>query len=250
MNETPREDPEREDKPAAGSPMGAGESEAAGASGAPVSEAAAGAQAGAAAPRVPEAADAVRAGAAAPRVPEAADAVRADAAAPRAPDAATAPRVDATPGDPARDAAAPAPPATPPPPSWRGGFLAERPEQTIEGPRRRLAAQSRRDFVLFAAGLVASAAGAWWLLPDRTRARLLPGAGHHRLDTLAARVGLSPENPERVLDRALTLDDDVAQALYSKHRPVRTYPKSEVTAVRNNYNRRRPCSPPTRAGPR
>ena len=224
MNETPREDPEREDKPAAGSPMGAGESEAAGASGAPVSEAAAGAQAGAAAPRVPEAADAVRA----------------DAAAPRAPDAATAPRVDATPGDPARDAAAPAPPATPPPPSWRGGFLAERPEQTIEVPRRRLAAQSRRDFVLFAAGLVASAAGAWWLLPDRTRSRLLPGAGHDRLDTLAARVGLTRERREAVLDRALTFDDDVAEALYSKHRRVRTYKRSEVTPLRNNYNGRTP----------
>ncbi len=118
--------------------------------------------------------------------------------------------------------------------------LAERPELAVEVPRRRLAAQSRRDFMLFAAGLLASAAGAWWLLPDRTRARLLPGAGHDRLDTLAARVGLSRENRERVLDRALTLDDDVAEALYSKRRRVRTYRKSEVTALRNNYNGRTP----------
>src|SRR5690242_1811571 len=119
MNETPREDPERDDEPAA-------------------------------------------------------DAAPADTT----PDA---PPVDAPPPDPVRDAeaAAPAPPATPPPAPRpaRPGFLAERPEHAIEVPRRRLAAQSRRDFVLFAAGLIASAAGAWWLLPDRTKARLLPGAG-------------------------------------------------------------------------
>src|SRR5260221_559413 len=117
---------------------------------------------------------------------------------------------------------APAPsPAPAPSVSPRRGWieaLAERPELAVEVPRRRLAAQSRRDFMLFAAGLLASAAGAWWLLPDRTRARLLPGAGHDRLDTLAARVGLSRENRERVLDRALTFDDDVAEALYSKRR--------------------------------
>src|SRR5689334_42147 len=91
-----------------------------------------------------------------------------------------APPVDAPPPDPARDAEAAAPAPAPPPPAprpARPGFLAERPEHAIEVPRRRLAAQSRRDFVLFAAGLIASAAGAWWLLPDRTKARLLPGAG-------------------------------------------------------------------------
>ena len=144
----------------------------------------------------------------------------------------------------APEPAAPAPaPAPPPPPAPRRGWLdglAERPEVAVEIPRRRLAAQSRRAFMLHAAGLVATAAGAWWLLPDRTRARLLPGAAHDRLDTLAARVGLSRERRERVLDRALTFDDDVAEALYSKNRRVRTYRRSEVTPLRNNYNGRTP----------
>jgi DMSO/TMAO reductase YedYZ molybdopterin-dependent catalytic subunit len=108
-------------------------------------------------------------------------------------------------------------------------------ERLIEVPRRRLAAQSRRDFLLFAAGALAASAGAWWLLPDRTKARLLPGA-HDRLDTLAARIGLSRENRERALNRALTFDDDVAEALYSKHRLVRTYDRSQTTPLRNNYH--------------
>ena len=108
-------------------------------------------------------------------------------------------------------------------------------ERLIERPRRALAAQSRRDFLLFAAGTLAAAAGAWWLLPDRTKARLLPGA-HDRLDTLAARIGLSRENRERALNRALTFDDDVAEALYSKDRLVRTYDRSQATPLRNNYH--------------
>jgi DMSO/TMAO reductase YedYZ molybdopterin-dependent catalytic subunit len=86
----------------------------------------------------------------------------------------------------------------------------------------------------------ATAIGAWWLLPDRTKARLLPGAAHDRLDTLASRVGLSAERRERVLDRALTFDDDVSEALYSKHRLVRTYDRRDVTPLRNNYDGQTP----------
>jgi DMSO/TMAO reductase YedYZ molybdopterin-dependent catalytic subunit len=119
-------------------------------------------------------------------------------------------------------------------------LLAERPEVAIEIPRRRLAAQSRRDFLLFAAGVAASAIGGWWLLPDGTRERLLPGPAHDRLDTLAARLGGSRDRRERVLDRALTFDDDVAEALHSRNRRVRTYDRSQVTALRNNYNGRTP----------
>ena len=122
---------------------------------------------------------------------------------------------------------------------WLEG-LAERPETTLEIPARQLAARSRRDFLLFAAGALASAAGAWWLLPDRTKARLLGAAARDRLDMLAARVGLSRENRERALDRALTFDDDVAEALTSKHRLVRTYARTEVTALPNNYNGQTP----------
>src|SRR5690349_4476642 len=103
-----------------------------------------------------------------------------------------------------QEAAKPAPPAPPPP---RPGFFAERPEVAVEVPVRRLAAQSRRDFMLFAAGVIASGLGAWWLLPDRRKARLVGNAAHDRLDTLAGRVGLSRANREKALNGALTFDD-------------------------------------------
>jgi hypothetical protein len=114
-----------------------------------------------------------------------------------------------------------APPPAPAPRPKRPGFLSERPEEVERLPRGRLAAQSRRDFLLFGLGTLATASAAWWLLPDRTKARLLPGPWRDRLDTLAMRVGLTPERREATLDQALTFDDDVAEALYSRHRRVR-----------------------------
>ncbi len=129
--------------------------------------------------------------------------------------------------------------AAPVRPGWLD-VLAERTEIAVEVEGRRLAAQSRRDFLLFAAGLVASVAGGWWLLPDQTRGRLVGMSRRGRLDTLAARVGLSRERREGMLDRALTFDDDVSEALYSKDRRVRTYRRSEVTPLRNNYHGRTP----------
>ncbi|TMQ53940.1 MAG: hypothetical protein E6K73_00590 [Candidatus Eisenbacteria bacterium] len=147
-----------------------------------------------------------------------------------------APSEPAPPPDHAAPAVAPAPRPRRP---WREA-LAEPPEVPIEVPRSRLAAQSRRDFLLYAAGVAATAAGAWWLLPDRTKARLLPGPARDRLDTLAARAGLTREQRERALDRALTFDDDVAEALYTKNRRVRTYGRSEVTPLPNNYDGQTP----------
>ena len=89
---------------------------------------------------------------------------------------------------------------------------AERPERTFEAPRGVLAARSRRDFLLLGAGLVATAAAGWWLLPERAKRTWLPGAAD-RLDTLAARVGLTRMQREAQLNRVLTFDDDVAEAL-------------------------------------
>jgi DMSO/TMAO reductase YedYZ molybdopterin-dependent catalytic subunit len=151
-----------------------------------------------------------------------------------APNAAPAAEAESPP-EAVEPAPAPEPAPEPPPAPARVPWYAERPESVIEVEPRRLRSQTRRDFLAFTAGAAIAAAGAWWLLPDRTKARLLPGA-HDRLDTLAARVGLSRENRERVLDRALTFDDDVAEALYSKDRSVRTYSISDVTALRNNYH--------------
>lgn len=109
----------------------------------------------------------------------------------------------------------------------------EHPEEVITIPRGRLAAPSRRDFLLLGAGAIAATAGAWWLLPDRTKSHLLPTA-HDRLDTLAARVGLTRERREATLNRALTFDDDIAEALYSKDRRVRTYSRRDITPLRSN----------------
>ena len=114
--------------------------------------------------------------------------------------------------------------------------MIEKPEIPEAASARALAAQSRREFLAFGAGVLATAVGAWWLLPDRTKARLLPGAARDRLDTMAARVGLSGRNRERFLNRALTFDDDVAEALFSKDRRVRTYQKSETTPLKSNYH--------------
>jgi DMSO/TMAO reductase YedYZ molybdopterin-dependent catalytic subunit len=80
-----------------------------------------------------------------------------------------------------------------------------------------------------------SVAGVWWLLPDETKARVVGAPAHDRLDTLAARVGLSRAAREKTLDRVLTFDDDVAEALYSKDRRVRTYGKNDVRPLRVNY---------------
>lgn len=107
----------------------------------------------------------------------------------------------------------------------------------IEVPSRRLAAQTRRDFLLFAAGTIAAGLGAWWLLPSAVRRRL---PASESLDSLAARTGLTAGRREALLDRSLTFDDDVAEALYSKDRTVRTYDKSEITAIPNNYHGRTP----------
>src|SRR2546426_8301710 len=103
---------------------------------------------------------------------------------------------------------------------------AEPPEPTYDVAHGRLAAQSRRSFLLFGAGAVAAAAAGWWVLPERAKRDWLPGA-HDRLDTLAARVGLTDARRERALDRVLTFDDDVAEALYSRDRSVRTYARAD-----------------------
>ena len=113
-------------------------------------------------------------------------------------------------------------------------------EPAIDVRIARLRGASRRAFLAFGAGAIATAAGAWWLLPDRTKARLAPGAWRDRLDTMAARVGLTPAARERALDGVLTFDDDVAEALYSVDRRVRTYARSAVTSLRVNYHGRTP----------
>lgn len=105
---------------------------------------------------------------------------------------------------------------------------------------RSVSRASRRDFLLFGAGAVAAAAGFWFLMPDSTRQLHLTPRTRDWLDSLEARLGATRVGRERFLNRALTLDDDVAEALYSPDRSVRTYRKSQITPLRNNYNGRTP----------
>jgi DMSO/TMAO reductase YedYZ molybdopterin-dependent catalytic subunit len=116
---------------------------------------------------------------------------------------------------------------------------AERPEATRESTRGALASRSRRDFVLFGIGVLATAGVGWWLLPERAKRTWLPGSAD-RLDTLAARVGLTRMQREAQLNRVLTFDDDVAEALFSNQRRVRTYDRPDPRPLRNNYHGRTP----------
>jgi DMSO/TMAO reductase YedYZ molybdopterin-dependent catalytic subunit len=103
-------------------------------------------------------------------------------------------------------------------------FFAEQPPQKIEMAPARLHKLTRRDVLLFGAGAVAALAGGGFLLPQDTLSRL---SVHRNMD--------SP-GKEWFLNKALRIDDDVAEALYSKNRRVPTYTKSQITSLKNNYN--------------
>jgi len=101
----------------------------------------------------------------------------------------------------------------------------ERPPQVTEVAPQLLRRWTRRDLLLFGMGAIAAVAGAGSLLPQATLERL----------------GILHENKpwpkkEWLLNRSLRIDDDVAEALYSKNRLVPTYTKSQITPLRNNYN--------------
>jgi DMSO/TMAO reductase YedYZ molybdopterin-dependent catalytic subunit len=106
----------------------------------------------------------------------------------------------------------------------RQSFFAERPLPAIEMAPRILRYRSRRDFLVFGTGALAVLTGAGFLLPQETLSRI----GIHR----------SMDSPakEWFLNRALRIDDDVAEALYSANRKVPTYTKSQITPLKNNYN--------------
>src|SRR5882724_1464509 len=103
-------------------------------------------------------------------------------------------------------------------------FFGERPLPAIEMVPRVLRYQSRRDFLVFGAGALAALAGAGFLLPQDTLSRI----GIHR--------NIDSPGKEWFLNKALRIDDDVAEALYSGTRSVPTYTKSQITSLKNNYN--------------
>jgi DMSO/TMAO reductase YedYZ molybdopterin-dependent catalytic subunit len=104
-------------------------------------------------------------------------------------------------------------------------FFRERPPQVMEVAPQLLRRWSRRDLLLFGAGAIAAVAAGGVLLPQTTLKRL--GAMHGNENW---------PKKEWLLNRTLRIDDDVAEALYSKNRLVPTYTKSQITPLKNNYN--------------
>jgi DMSO/TMAO reductase YedYZ molybdopterin-dependent catalytic subunit len=104
-------------------------------------------------------------------------------------------------------------------------FFQERPPQVMEVAPQLLRRWTRRDALLFGMGAIAAAAGGGSLLPQTTLERL--GMIHEKKNW---------PKKEWLLNRALSLDDDVAEALYSRNRFVPIYTKSQITPLRNNYN--------------
>jgi DMSO/TMAO reductase YedYZ molybdopterin-dependent catalytic subunit len=84
--------------------------------------------------------------------------------------------------------------------------------------------RTRREVLAFGIGAAAVATGAGYLLPQNT------------LNRLGVRRDLSSRGKEWLLNNALRVDDDVAEALYSHNRMVPTYTKSRITPIKNNYN--------------
>jgi DMSO/TMAO reductase YedYZ molybdopterin-dependent catalytic subunit len=103
-------------------------------------------------------------------------------------------------------------------------LLSEVAEDEVEVPVGLLRKRTRRDVLLFGATALAALTTGTTLLPEETLQRL----GLHRK--------LNPPGKEWLLDRAIRIDDDVAEAFYSPHRLVPTYSKSQVTGLKNNYN--------------
>jgi DMSO/TMAO reductase YedYZ molybdopterin-dependent catalytic subunit len=103
-------------------------------------------------------------------------------------------------------------------------FFRERPLRAIEVSSQVVHSRSRRDFLLFGTGAVAALVGGGSLLPQTTLSRL--------------GVRRNMDSPEKgwLLNRALRIDDDVAEALYSENRMVPVYTKSQITPLKNNYN--------------
>ena len=104
------------------------------------------------------------------------------------------------------------------------GFFRERPLPRVEVGAQVLRRHTRRDVVLFGAGAVAALAGGGSLLPQDTLTRL------------GLRGKMNPPGKEWPMNRAIRIDDDLAEMLYSPRRMVPTYTKSQITPLKNNYN--------------
>ena len=104
------------------------------------------------------------------------------------------------------------------------GFFGEQPLPEFKVDPQVLRRRTRRDVLLFGAGAMAALAGAGSLLPQDTLTRL------------GLRRNMNSPAKEWFLNRAIRIDDDVAEALYSPRRTAPTYTKSQITPLKNNYN--------------
>jgi DMSO/TMAO reductase YedYZ molybdopterin-dependent catalytic subunit len=104
-------------------------------------------------------------------------------------------------------------------------FFQERPPQVTEVAPQLLHRWTRRDLLVFGIGAIAAIAGGGSLLPQTTLERL--GIIHEDKNW---------PKKEWLLNKALRIDDDVAEALYSTNHLVPTYTKSQITPLKNNYN--------------
>jgi DMSO/TMAO reductase YedYZ molybdopterin-dependent catalytic subunit len=104
------------------------------------------------------------------------------------------------------------------------GFFEEGPLRTFEANPQALRGRTRRDVLLFGTGAAAALAAGGALLPQDTLTRL------------GLRQNLNVRGKEWLLNKAIRIDDDVAEALYSPNRAVPTYSKAQITPLRNNYN--------------
>jgi DMSO/TMAO reductase YedYZ molybdopterin-dependent catalytic subunit len=106
----------------------------------------------------------------------------------------------------------------------RPGLFEERPLPVDEIAPRVLRYRSRREFLLFGTGTMVALAASGFLLPQGTLRRM------------GVRRTVNSPAKEWFLSKALRIDDDVAEALYSGNRRVPTYTKSQITPLKNNYN--------------
>jgi DMSO/TMAO reductase YedYZ molybdopterin-dependent catalytic subunit len=103
-------------------------------------------------------------------------------------------------------------------------FFEEQPLPKIDMAPRVMRYRTRRDVLAFGIGAAAVITGAGYLLPKDTLSRL------------GVRRDMSSRGKEWLLNNALRVDDDVAEALYSQNRMVPTYSRSQITPIKNNYN--------------
>ena len=101
------------------------------------------------------------------------------------------------------------------------GLFPERSPEIIEVTPQVACRWTRRDFLVLGAGAIVGLGIAASQLPPATLERL----------------GLKFWPPNQwLLNKALRLDDDVAELLYSPNRLVPTYTRSQITPLKNNYN--------------